>query len=279
MTLETIYILRHGFRLNWVTTNWTSATGLPRDPPLAAFGEDQAKEVADYFLSLPEDQRPTAIFSSPYYRCLQTSKPTAIALGIPIYAEHGIGEWYSPVEPGTGLHPRPSSASALKAHFPEIDDSWSSVWYPSRRGEDLDAVHDRLAGFVSAFVPEVRRRFAAAPHKRILFVGHAATVIALARSFVGDRNLSFRAACCSITVLDRKAAAQGDSAQDAGGGGWTPRILGGGGHLKDGLQRDWGFEDVEIADGKVINDPGIPGTGDEKDEPVGSQIIQLPSRI
>ncbi|KAH8988950.1 histidine phosphatase superfamily [Lactarius akahatsu] len=275
MTLETIYILRHGFRLNWVTTHWKSVTGLPRDPPLAAFGEAQAKEVADYFLSLPEDQRPTAIFSSPYYRCLQTSKPTAAALGLPIYAEHGIAEWYSPVEPGTGLHPRPSSASVLKAHFPEIDDSWSSLWYCSRKGEDVEALHDRIAGFLTVFVPEVQRRFSGA-HKRILLVSHAATVIALARELVGERSLSFRAACCSLTVLDRKV---GDAAHLAVVGGWTARVLSDGSHLKDGAQRDWGFEDIAIADGKVINDHGIPGTENEKDEPVGSQIIELSSRM
>ncbi|KAI9445278.1 histidine phosphatase superfamily [Lactarius indigo] len=294
MTLETIYILRHGFRLNWVTTNWKSVTGLPRDPPLAAFGETQAKEVADHFLSLPEDQRPTAIFSSPYCentpechpyplsttfdppdRCLQTSKPTAVALGLPIYVEHGIAEWYSPVEPGTGLHPRPSSASALKAYFPEIDDSWSSLWYCSRKGEDVEALHDRIAGFLAIFVPEVQRRFSGA-HKRILLVSHAATVIALTRELVGERSLSFRAACCSLTVLDRKA---GDAAQLAVVGGWNAMVLSDGSHLKDGAQRDWGFEDIAIADGKVINDHGVPGTEDEKDEPVGSQIIELSSRM
>jgi len=261
--------------LNWVTTNWKSATGLPRDPPLASFGEAQAKEVADYFLSLPEDQRPTAIFSSPYYRCLQTSKPTSIALGVPIYVEHGITEWYSPVEPGTGLHPRPSSANVLKAHFPEIDDSWSSLWYSSRKGEDVDGLHDRIAGFLTVFLPEVQRRFSGA-HKRILLVSHAATVIALAQELVGERSLSFRAACCSLSVLDRKV---GDAAQLAAVGGWTARVLSDGSHLKDGAQRDWGFEDIQIADGKVINDRGVPGTENEKDEPVGSQIIELSSRM
>ncbi|KAI0307729.1 histidine phosphatase superfamily [Multifurca ochricompacta] len=275
MTLETIYILRHGFRLNWVTMTWKSATGLPRDPPLAAFGEVQAKEVAAYFMSLPEDQRPTAIFSSPYYRCLQTSRPTSIALDLPIYAEHGLSEWYSPVEPGTGLHPRPSSASTLKTHFPEIDDSWSSVWYPSRKGEDVEGVHDRLAGFLTVFVPEVQRRFAGV-HKRILLVSHAATVIALTRELVGNRSLSFRAACCSLTTLDRKV---GGSAQRTVAGDWTVRVLGDGSHLKDGPQRDWGFEDIEIADGEVVNDHGVPGTENEKDEPVGSQILELTSRM
>jgi len=273
MTLETIYILRHGFRVNWITTNWKNVTGLPRDPPLAAFGEAQAKEVADYFFSLPEDQRPTAIFSSPYYRCLQTSKPTSVALGIPIYAEHGISEWYSPVEPGTGLHPRPSSANALKAHFPEIDDSWSSLWYPSRKGEEFEALYDRIEGFLNVFLQEVQRRFSGT-HKRILLVGHAATVIVLAQKLLGER-ISFRAACCSLTVLDRKV---GDAVPPVVGG-WTARLLGDGSHLKDGLQRDWGLEDIRVADGKVINDPGGPGTENEKDEPVGSQIMELSSKM
>jgi len=281
MTVETIYILRHGFRANWINPEWTTnaTTGLPRDSQLAAVGEEQAREVAAYFHSWPEDQRPTAIFSSPYYRCLQTSQPTAKKLDIPIYAEHGISEWYYPVEPGTGLHPRPSDASTLKRYFPEIDDSWSSVWYPSRLGEGLAAVHDRVAGFLSVFVPEVQRRFGG-QHKRILLVSHAATAIALARELVGNRDLSFQVACCSLTVLDRKVAtaAEGDLAPSAVVGGWTATLLGDGSHLKDGLQRAWGMEAIVIVDGEVSSEHGVSGTESEEDEPVGSQI-ELYSRI
>ncbi|KAJ6575168.1 histidine phosphatase superfamily [Mycena capillaripes] len=266
--IETIYIARHGFRMNWVSNNWKSETGLPRDPPLAAFGEAQAQELAEYFLSLPEDQRPTAIFSSPYYRCLQTSKPVAKALGLPLYVEHGLSEWYSPVAQNTGLHPRPGSAASLRAYFEEIDaDAWASVWYPPRVGEDVAALHARAAGFLDVFVPEVER---ACPggraHTRILLVSHAATTIVLARALVGEPALPLRVGCCSLTEVVRKR----DVIPILGG--WDARLLADGAHLKDGASRDWGLEDIQVSDGQVVEDPGVPGTEHEKDDLAGSQI-------
>ncbi|KAJ8496107.1 hypothetical protein ONZ45_g12590 [Pleurotus djamor] len=270
--IEKIYIARHGFRLNWVNTNWKSPTGLPRDPPLAAYGETQAKELADYFLSLPVEERPTVIFSSPYYRCLQTSKPVANALGIPIHVEHGISEWYSPVASGTGLHPRPSSATDLQQYFPEIDPSWSSLWYPSRKGEDVEEVHLRTRGFLEAFAPEVESRFGKAERdRRVLLVSHAATVITLARGLLADRDLPLRVGCCSLTVMERK-----DGLPVLGG--WEPKLLADGSHLAKGSDREWGFEDIEIAYGKVVEDHGVTGTEHDAEGPVGFQQASIPQQ-
>ncbi|KAF9453774.1 PGAM-domain-containing protein [Macrolepiota fuliginosa MF-IS2] len=272
MPLEKIYIARHGFRLNWLTTTWKSPTGLPRDPPLAAYGETQAKELADYFLSLPEDERPTAIFSSPYYRCLQTTQPTARALELPIYVEHGLSEWYSPVVPGSGLHPRPGSATALKSYFPEIDSDWSSTWYPPQKGEDVSEVHDRADGFLKVFVPEVERTYAG-KHKRILLVSHAATVIALVRSLVGQREMPLRIGCCSLSELVPKYLVDGEQeGRTKVVGAWEAKKLADGGHLEKGASREWGFEDIEIAAGKVVEDPGVPGSEHLTEGPAGAQV-------
>jgi len=275
--IEKVYIVRHGFRLNWVTTNWTSPTGLPRDPPLAAYGESQAKEVAQYFHGLPEEEKPTAIFSSPYYRCLQTSQPVAQALKLPLYVEQGLNEWYSPVAPGTGLHPRPGPASSLKQWFPEIDpEGWSTSWYPSRRGEDVDEIHDRTDGYLSVFIPHLERVYP--QHKVVMLVSHAATIIALTRSLLGDRKLPVRVGCCSLGEFVRKEGQDWNVI-----GGWEAKRLADGAHLQEGTLREWGFEDIEIANGRVIEDKGEANFTAEEDQPVGSQVpdiqISIPARM
>ena len=80
-----------------------------------------------------------------------------------------------------------------------------------------------------------------------MLVSHAATVIALARSLCGDRGLPLRVGCCSLTEFARK---EGDQDWKVIGG-WEAKRLADGAHLKDGASREWGFEDIEIADGKV----------------------------
>jgi hypothetical protein len=70
------------FRSNWsvdpTTGQYTallvkSPTGIPTDPPLTSKGVQQSKELADYLSTIepPVD----VIYSSPFYRCLQTLKP------------------------------------------------------------------------------------------------------------------------------------------------------------------------------------------------------------
>lgn len=76
---------------------------------------------------------------------------------------------------------------------------------------------------------------------------HAATAIALVRTFVGDRNVQMRAGCCSLSVLERKK----DVDPGLIIGGWKVQKIADGDHLTGGLLREWGFEDVEVEKGRV----------------------------
>ena len=55
------------------TANIPTPTGIPSDPALTGYGEDQSKQLADRILSLYPSV--DVIYSSPYYRCLQTIRP------------------------------------------------------------------------------------------------------------------------------------------------------------------------------------------------------------
>lgn len=282
--IETVYIARHGFRLNWVTTNWTSATGTARDPPLAAYGVTQAEQLAKHFASLPEAERPTAIFSSAFYRCLQTATPVATALNLPLYVEHGIGEWYSPVEAGTGLHPRPGNAHSLKQYFPLIDTSYSSTWLVSRHGESLEEVHRRTDDFLEAFVPRVEGGDPAplvhhassgvATHKKIILIGHAASCIMLIKSLAGSKvdGADIRIGTCSVTRMEKESAGGIRGAFKVVG------QMGDASFLTNGVERDWGFRDILVDEstGRVINDHGVAGSENEVDE-TSHGGLQLPS--
>lgn len=143
------------------------------------------------------------------------------------------------MEPGTGLHPRPSSAKSLRQYFSEIDPSWSSIYYPSREGEDVDGCHNRCADFLAALVPELNRRFDG-KHKRILLVSHAATIIALNRALLGDRDKPMRVGCCSLSEFKNDGCVK-----------WLGVKIADGAHMKDGSTRDWGFEDIIVENGEV----------------------------
>lgn len=164
-----------------------------------------------------------------------------------MFVEHGLSEWYSPVQPNTGLHPRPANAADLQRYFPTIDPSWSSLYYPSQKGETVSEVHNRTTAFVGALIPQIEQRYPEEQHRRVLLVSHAATVITLCRTFSGEGDLPVRIGCCSLTDVRRRNASE----SGLGPAEWEIVRLGEGGFMKEGLQREWGFEDIEIDHGEV----------------------------
>lgn len=106
----------------------------------------------------------------------------------------------------------------------------------------MDQIHERAHSVLSDLISEVESRFP--NHKRVLLVSHAATAIALARDLAGDREQPLRVGCCTLSEFSRKVGG-------AGSGSWEVKKLAEAEFLTGGVQRDWGFEDIQIADGKV----------------------------
>lgn len=162
-------------------------TGIPTDPALTSYGEAQADQLGDHVLTLdpPVDQ----VFSSPYYRCLQTIRPAVEKLQKQkgykrgIIVESGFEEWFGT----TGdhrTHPRPATVEVLKEHFQHLDlhlhpDGPAII--PTQTGETVEGLHDRVAYALHKTIERADK----AGYRSIIVCSHAAAIIAIGRALTG----------------------------------------------------------------------------------------------
>ncbi|KAF7948761.1 hypothetical protein EAE96_007953 [Botrytis aclada] len=275
-SLTTIYVTRHGFRSNWIvdlatgtyTANIPTPTGIPSDPALAGYGEAQAAELGLHLSTLsPPIER---IYSSPFYRCIQTISPliphlssrTSDPATLKIRGENGLGEWY-----GTARfdHPSPATPELLHSLFPTYDKEYVPKIRPSVNGESIETLHDRTAYALHRVIEDADREGV----KAIVICTHAATLIAIGRCLTGRMpedvgEEDFRPFTCGLSVFERK-----ESGDEAGkdvdmwkgpeeeipevgwrngngvGGGWEITKNGDCSFLSGGEERGWRFSGDE----------------------------------
>jgi transcription factor C subunit 7 len=88
MTIKEIWIVRHGYREDWVTDTPHLPTHLKNDPPLSELGRKQAQELADYLKNKSIDR----IYSSPFYRVLESVYPLVQGRdgNLPLYIDYSM---------------------------------------------------------------------------------------------------------------------------------------------------------------------------------------------
>ncbi|PRT53812.1 Transcription factor tau subunit [Wickerhamiella sorbophila] len=211
--VSTIYVCRHGLRANLDPP----PTNIDGDVPLSAAGEEQAAELSAHLVKIqPAIQR---IYSSPFYRCLQTCSPTSKRLGLPIHVEAGLGEYYYLERP---THPVPAQASVLKSSFPDIDLSYSSKVPVSEDGESREALRERVQKAMDTLIGQTSEDV-------ILIATHAAIKIEIGHVLA---NLEVRAGTCSLDRYDL----------DPETNTWACVYSGDTSFLKNGEQMHWSFD-------------------------------------
>jgi broad specificity phosphatase PhoE len=119
----TLYVHRHGYRLDFADdvsgqTRWKDSARFaenPRDPPLLDSDEAEIAKNAKHINGI------TAIYTSPFTRCIQTSIILAKILNVPIYVEYGlaeqaVGDIVNRENMDAELEPR-----AIKSRFPQVN--------------------------------------------------------------------------------------------------------------------------------------------------------------
>ncbi|KAJ9629535.1 C6 zinc cluster transcription factor-like protein [Taxawa tesnikishii (nom. ined.)] len=236
MVLEVIYVVRHGFRSNWVvdpttgtyTSNLPTPTGIPSDPALAAHGVNQSKQLAQHLATV--DPPVDVIYSSPFYRCLQTLAPTVQTLNsqrsdkLQVHVENGLGEFY-------GLarfdHPSPADLAVLSTHFPDsLRQDYDLLIRPSVNGESLPAIHDRIAyclhHVISALDADPKGP------RALLICTHAASMICIGRALTGRMpedhgEEDFKCFTCALSKFVRRAPGAKSQSDSEAEVKWDPQ--------------------------------------------------------
>lgn len=187
---STVYIARHGERIDHVNPKWTETAENPYDPFLTEKGIKQAQALGRF---LQEDGGITRIFASPFYRTVQTANEVAKVTGLPICIEPGLGEflnkeWFS-------TRPKLVPVEELKKEFDCIDTSYSpevSCRYPEIRDDVI--VRSGLTAQLLA------SKYAG----RILLVGHGMTCEFMARGLSNAGIRPYISYCSVQTCRSRK---------------------------------------------------------------------------
>ncbi|KAJ5131349.1 uncharacterized protein N7515_007388 [Penicillium bovifimosum] len=224
MPLDTIYLTRHGHRLSWTIdfrtgtyrAQFPTPTGNPADPALTSHGVRQSHELAAHIANPQFHPKPFRIYSSPFYRCIQTIQPTVEELKkihsdadsqqgrigsidrhaeLDIRLENGLGEWFG----ATNFfdHPPHPTQETMTKHFPTVltpTQTYKPLLIPSRRGETITQLHNRVAKALEGIIADVDAEISEseaglAPSQRtskaILICAHAAPLIAMGRALTG----------------------------------------------------------------------------------------------
>ena len=184
---QTVWIARHGNRLDFVNPEWFNTAVRRYDPPLSDDGFVQAKELGQRLRS----ENIAHIFASPFLRTVQTANEVAQILDLPIKLEAGLGEWRN----GEWMTEKPEIQTQdwLATKYPSIDWNYQShliPQYPETRAE----VNQRTAATIQKLVAEFDRD--------ILIVGHGASVFGVIQGLV-TYVPDFKVALCCLTKIVR----------------------------------------------------------------------------
>jgi len=184
---QTVWIARHGNRLDFVNPEWFNTAAKRYDPPLSKDGFAQAAELAQRL----KTENISHIFASPFLRTIQTANEVAKVLKLPIKLESGLGEWHN--DEWMTEKPEIQTQAWLTQEYPSIDWNYHSDLTP-RYPESKADVFERTKATISKLVSNF--------DNNILIVGHGASVFGVTQGLI-PKVPEFKVALCCLTKIIR----------------------------------------------------------------------------
>jgi broad specificity phosphatase PhoE len=188
---QTIWIARHGNRIDFVNPDWFNTAERRYDPPLSDDGVVQAYHLGQRL----KRESIAHIFASPFLRTVQTANQVAEALNLPIKLESGLSEWLNPA--WMTEMPEKMSVEALRKIYPRIDPNYTSrveAIYPETSEQSLERSGKTARLLADEFTED------------ILLVGHGASVVGATVGLVGRtaETQAIRPSLCSLVKVVRR---------------------------------------------------------------------------
>ncbi|WP_036485965.1 histidine phosphatase family protein [Myxosarcina sp. GI1] len=183
---QTVWIARHGNRIDFVNPEWFDTAERRYDPHLSEDGFIQAKELAQRL----KQEKIEHIFTSPFLRTIQTANEVAQVLDLPIKIEAGLSEWHNSewMNEVPETHPK----ELLKAEFPRLDWSYQSLLTPQYPETEAE-VNQRTA--------ETAKRLVAKYSENLLIVGHGASVWGATKGLIPEYPVFEVSLCCLVKIV------------------------------------------------------------------------------
>ncbi len=188
--MQTLWLVRHAHRLDFVQPEWFDTALYPYDPPLSELGEVQAHALAEQ-LRVEQIDR---IYTSPFLRTIQTAHPLAEILELPIQLEWGLCEWLC--ADWTPSLPNLTPVAELMTEYPRIDLGYQSVITPSYPETLTD---------LSLRTSMVANRLIHSNFQNILIIAHKGSTLGMVVALTGDDIwLKEDLQCAGLVKLVRK---------------------------------------------------------------------------
>lgn len=175
-----LWIIRHGYRIDFNDPHWVDTAKNPYNPPLAPVGFEQAAETAEVL----KDKEIDFIISSPFLRTIQTANIIAEKLETKVILEAGLSEWNSLKD--FDYKPELDDPHLLVKDYPYINPDSESMIYPDYP-EDLDALDNRMNTVLAGILAKYGTN--------ILIISHGSPIRSIFKMLIGYQGKDFPSMC------------------------------------------------------------------------------------
>ena len=186
---RTVWIVRHGLRIDFADPQWVSSSENPYNPPLHPKGLKQAEETAERLKSETIDH----VFASPFLRTVQTGSAIAAKARRQLNVEAGFSEWLTSRE--FEHMPLLGDVSDLHKEFPSVNPDYKSTVTPDFP-EDREALDARTG---TALTRIFNNHFG-----NLLIVSHGSPIQAIHKALTGTYPDTMQP-MCSVTRFDLRS--------------------------------------------------------------------------